>query len=192
MSDDDQDNEPVENAPIARLDTVKQQYSSLTDLRQTITKSMQRSPSEPDIPTIRHCDARRSAVLPVKYNNTTINVLIDGGAELNLKRLDLARSLCMQIHPATQRIMQADGTTLLRVVGEAHVTLQLDHLKFTLDALVIRCMNEPLLTGMPFLEDNAVKQDYDASSLTFRDGTTMCCKQSRAPPLPICRNVKVS
>ena len=55
--------------------------------------------------------------------------------------------------------VQADGTTPLHVVGEIHTILNFGSLKLSIDAVVVKNLQCPILGGLNFLHDNDIKLD---------------------------------
>lgn len=133
-----------------------------------------RSASTSDVPIshVARCDARKSAILPVQYKNETVNVIIDSGAELNLMKYSTARRLNMKLVPASIIILQADGVTPLEIAGEVHTQFHRDNLVFHFDAIIVYDLQEEILVGMPFVEDNMMTNVWHKKLIIFKDGST--------------------
>ena len=62
-----------------------------------------------------------------------------------------ARQANIPIKPARQGAKQADGFTLLKVLGEVHIQLTRGEYTFQLDGLVVDRLDSDILASTPFL-----------------------------------------
>ena len=90
------------------------------------------------------------------YHHNSLTITVDTGAETNLMRESVARSINCPIEPSSQVAFQADGITPLNVIGETHVMLTRNDLSFQFSGLIVNDLDVDILAGVPFMEDNDI------------------------------------
>ena len=81
---------------------------------------------------------------------------LDTGAETSMIKASVARAIGAPIVKTTQQALQADGVTLLSVVGETRFDLLRADKSLHLDALVVEDLDVDILAGTPFLTTNDI------------------------------------
>ena len=71
-------------------------------------------------------------------------------------KTSVAKAIGASIQKTTQKVLQADGVTQLKVVGEVHLTLSRSNLCLQLDALVVDNLDVDVLAGTPFMITNDI------------------------------------
>jgi hypothetical protein len=106
-------------------------------------------------PTSCRVDVIASPVLEVFVSNTSADITLDSGSEVDLVDFDECKRHNLSIKPTNQKASTADCTPL-QVVGEVKFYSVRGHhsLKFT--GLAVKDLNCPILAGMPFKVRNAV------------------------------------
>ena len=90
------------------------------------------------------------------YGKLNVKLTLDSGAESNLISLAEAKRMGVPILYTRQRAQQADGSTLLNSVGEAHFVLTKGRHTFSFNGLVVQDLSVGVLAGMPFQRANDV------------------------------------
>ena len=80
-----------------------------------------------------------------------LRLTLDSGAETNMIRETVAKSIGANICKSTQLARQADGLTPLKVLGETHLVWSRGGTDLHLDALVVEDLDVEVLAGTPFL-----------------------------------------
>ena len=89
-----------------------------------------------------------------------VHVTIDSGATVSFIVENLARKLNLKISKASQLARQADGDTMMHVIGEVHIKATRGAVNFDIHALVVPKLDDAqLLAGMNFLIENKVSQE---------------------------------
>ena len=78
------------------------------------------------------------------------------GAITNMMSVSFAKSISIQLQPASQMARQVDGVTLLELIGEVHCTLTRGKHHFTLNALVVKQLDVDVPVGYPFFVSNDI------------------------------------
>lgn len=108
------------------------------------------------IPSVHKVNVQHSPFFDVNYNNQVMRLILDTGSETSMIRAGLAHHLGMKFGPSTQRAVQADGKTPLRVVAETHVSVYRDGLTLHLDALIVENLDVDVIAGTPFIRKNDI------------------------------------
>ena len=107
-------------------------------------------------PTARRVRISPSPTLKMYYRHKPLTLTLDTGANTSLVKTSFAKYIGFHISPATQSVYQADGQTTMTVRGEVHCMLTRNNDSFYLDALVVDDLDDDILAGIPFQEDNDI------------------------------------
>ena len=160
------------------------------------------SPYEDDSQRIRNVSAqvkrvqvKKSPTLEVFFNQFSLTLTLDSGAESDMIKESCAIRLGLNILPTKQGATQADGKSALNIVGEINIDVHRDGKTFKLKALVARDIDVDVLAGAPFLEENDIILRLSRKEIRLADGTvfyygdrsaslrnTSSVKLIRAPP----------
>ena len=89
-----------------------------------------------------------------------VHLTIDSGATVSFIIVSEAKRLNYKIESASQLAQQADGDTLMHVLGEVHEKVTRGEVIFEIHALVVKKLNDAtILVGMNFLMENKVAQE---------------------------------
>lgn len=105
--------------------------------------------------TNRVC-VKQSPHLKAFFDHHPLLLILDTGAETSMMKTSVAKANGATIQKTTQKALQADGVTQLKVVGEVHVTLSRCNLSLQLDALVVDNLDVDVLAGTPFMITNDI------------------------------------
>ena len=105
---------------------------------------------------VKRVNTSASPSLTAFCGSHTVILTVDSGAEVNMIRTAFARRIGLQSIPSTQRAMQADGVTPMKVSGEVHTSLARGQWSFSLDALVVDDLDVDVLAGHPFMVVNDI------------------------------------
>lgn len=108
------------------------------------------------VATSRRVSTKQSPTLRTFYKHHPLNVTLDTGAEINMIKLSVAQTLGVPIKKSSQRALQADGSTPLKIAGETCVTLTRGNHNLTLEALVVNDLDVDLIGGIPFMCANDI------------------------------------
>ena len=101
-----------------------------------------------------------SQIISVFIDKSVVHITIDSGATVSFIVESLATKLNLKISKASQLARQADGATMLQVIGEVHVKASRGSVEFSIHALVVPKLDDAqLLAGMNFLIENKVSQE---------------------------------
>ena len=149
-------------------------------------------------PSARRVNVTRSPYLHVFFNEHSLRLTIDTGAESNMIKTSLASYIGASITKSSQQALQADGHTPLTIVGETRSSLSRNDRTLTLEALVVENLDVDILAGTPFMacNDIAVRPatqeiviagcdivSYGSSSTPSKTSTVRCFQILRAPPV---------
>ena len=104
----------------------------------------------------RRVSTKQSPHFNAFYRHYPLKLTLDTGAETSMIKASVARSIDTPIVKTSQQALQADGVTLLVVVGETHLTLSRADIRQTLDALVVEDLDVDALAGTPFMITNDI------------------------------------
>ena len=89
-----------------------------------------------------------------------MHITIDSGATVSFIVESEAKRLNLPIGKASQLARQADGDTIMHVIGEVHATASRGAVKFRIHALVVHKLDDAkFLAGMNFLIENKISQE---------------------------------
>ena len=88
--------------------------------------------------------------------NTSIKIIIDTGATVNLINERLVLYLGLTIYPSSQSATQADGKSDLAVVGETRFHLSRGSEQLYFEGLVVRGLESEILAGIPVMCENEI------------------------------------
>ena len=101
-----------------------------------------------------------SQVISVFAEAKVAHLTIDLGATVSFITLDETKRLSYKVETASQLARQADGDTLMHVLGEIHEKVTRGEVIFVMNALVVKKLNDAtILGGMNFLIENKVAQE---------------------------------
>ena len=123
-------------------------------------------------PVNRRVQVRRSPFMHAFHGSHPVSITIDSGAEVNMIRESVARSIGATINKSSQQALQADGRSPLTVKGETRICLSRQKKFFTLEALVVEDMDVDVLAGVPFMSLNDVSVRPAKHQVLFSDGTS--------------------
>ena len=110
-----------------------------------------------NVSTTCRVNTKQSPFFKAFYRHHPICLTLDTGAETNMIRESVARSIGAKITKSSQLARQlADGVTPLNVVGETQLMLSRDNLDLHLDALVVKDLDVDVLAGTPFMTTNDI------------------------------------
>ena len=118
-------------------------------------------------------NTKQSPFFKAFYRHHPLRLTIDTGAETNMIREAVAKSIGAKIGKSSQLARQADGVTPLNVIGETHLTLSRDGIDLQLDALVVADLDVDVLTGTPFMTINDVSVRPARHEITIGETTTV-------------------
>ena len=98
-------------------------------------------------------------------------ITVDCGAMVNLIKEATAFALNAKIHKSVHSASQMDGKSPVIVVGETTIKFTRNGMTFTFCGLVCRNMEDDILAGIPFIEDNGIDLVGSEKLLRFPDGT---------------------
>ena len=87
-------------------------------------------------------------------NHHPLKIIVDSGTTDNMVRLATTKRIGARITDTSQSAMQADGSTLLSVVGETRFTLKRSGTTCHFEGLLIEDLNTEILSGALFMERN--------------------------------------
>ena len=91
-------------------------------------------------------------MISVYVNKKVVHVTIDSGATVSFIIESEAKRLDLKIEKASQLARQADGDTMMNVLGEVHGIMSRGDIIFQVHALVVpRLDDAQFLAGMNFL-----------------------------------------
>ena len=101
-----------------------------------------------------------SQVISVYVEGKVAHVTIDSGATVSFIIESEAKRLNLKIEKASQLARQADGDTMMHVMGEIHGKMTRGEVTFEIHALVVPKLDDAqFLAGMNFLIENKVSQE---------------------------------
>ena len=101
-----------------------------------------------------------SQVISAYVDNKVIHITIDSGATVSFIIESEAKRLGMKIEKASQLARQADGDTMMHVLGEVHGVATRGDVTFEVHALVVPKLDDAqFLAGMNFMMENKVSQE---------------------------------
>ena len=106
--------------------------------------------------TTNRVSVKQSPHLKAFFDHHPLLLILDIGAETSMIKTSVAKEIGASIQKTTQKSLQADGVTQLKVVGEVHLTLSRSNLSLHLDALVVDNLDVDVLAGTPFMITNDI------------------------------------
>ena len=111
-----------------------------------------------------------SQVISVYSDKKVVHATIDSGATVSFITELEAKRLNFTIQKASQLAQQADGDTMIHVLGEVHEQFIRGDITFKFNALVVKKLNDAtILAGMNFLIENEVTQEPSKHRVTVKD-----------------------
>ena len=115
---------------------------------------------------------RQSPFMDVFHGHHVIRVTIDSGATGNMIRHFTVKRLGSQIVSSAQSVHPADGSSQLKVVGEARISFSRDNRIFSFEGIVVENLDVDLLAGAPFMEANDIAVRPAKREVMLGDATT--------------------
>ena len=112
-------------------------------------------------------NTKQSPFFKAFYLHNPLRLTLDSGAETNMIRETVAKSIGAKICKSSQLARQADGLTPLKVIGETHLVLSRGGTNLHLDALVVEDLDVEVLAGTPFLVSNDISIRPAKSQITI-------------------------
>ena len=106
--------------------------------------------------TTNRVSVKQSPHLKAFFDHHPLLLTLDTGAETSMIKSCIAKKIGATIQKTSQKALQADGITQLKVVGEVHLVLSRSNLNLQLDALVVDNLDVDILAGTPFMITNDV------------------------------------
>lgn len=85
-----------------------------------------------------------------------MRLTVDSGATGNMMKASCATRLGVTVTASAQSAFQADGSSLLKAVGETRTRFQRDGHSLYFEGLVVENLHSDILAGSPFMEKNDV------------------------------------
>ena len=104
----------------------------------------------------RRVSVKQSPVMKAYYDNHVLCITLDSGAEVNMIHASTATLLGIDIQKTNQKVLQADGSTPLEIVGETCFDVIREDLTLHIEALVVKDLDVDCLAGIPFMSTNDV------------------------------------
>ena len=114
-------------------------------------------------------DVFPSPFLDAYYKSSAVRIVIDGGATGDFMSLSEAKRLGANIKKSSMKAIQADGECKLDVVGEVDLTFTRDHHILKFNGLVVKKLDEGILGGTPFQENNDIGTRVKKHLVTIGD-----------------------
>ena len=112
-------------------------------------------------------NTKQSPFFKAFYLHNPLRLTLDSGAETNMIRETVAKSIGAKICKSSQLARQADGLTPLKVIGETHLVLSRGGTNLHLDALVVEDLDVEVLAGTPFLVSSDISIRPAKSQITI-------------------------
>ena len=106
--------------------------------------------------TTRLVQVRQSPYIDTFYQHHHARIVLDSGATCNLIRLSALNRFGAKVTPSSQSAHQADGSSPMKVVGEARLLFNRDTYTFQFEALVVEDLDVDILAGTPFMTINDI------------------------------------
>jgi hypothetical protein len=114
-------------------------------------------------------DVFPSPFLDAFHKSTAVRIVIDGGATGDFMSLSEAKRLGVTIQKSSMNALQADGECQLEVVGEVNINFTRDHHTLKFNGLVVKKLDEGILGGTPFQENNDIGTRVKKHLVTIGD-----------------------
>ena len=120
-------------------------------------------------------NTKQSPFFKAFYLHNPLRLTLDSGAETNMIRETVAKSIGAKICKSSQLARQADGLTPLKVIGETHLVLSRGGTNLHIDALVVEDLDVEVLAGTPFLVSNDISIRPAKSQITIGETVIHYC-----------------
>ena len=131
-------------------------------------------------PSALRLQVRQSTYPDTCYRHNPVRITIDSRTTRNIIRLSTVQKLKVEICKSTQSAHQADGSSLLKVIGETKLSFTRGHV-FQFEGLVVENLNVEVLAGTPFKEANDITVRPAKRLITLADGSSFTCGSSDDP-----------
>lgn len=109
-----------------------------------------------DADLVQRVVLRQSPYFDTFHGHIPVRLTIDSGATGNMMKASCATRLGVKITSSTQSAHQADGSSLLKVIGETRTSFCRDGHELYFEGLVVDNLDTDVLAGIPFMERNDV------------------------------------
>lgn len=106
--------------------------------------------------TVQRVHITPSPYLDAFHEHIPVQLTMDSGATGNMMKASVAAQLGVKVTRTTQTAHQADGKSLLKVVGETRTSFQRDRHELYFEGLVVENLDSDILAGTPFMKRNKV------------------------------------
>ena len=121
-------------------------------------------------------------------NHHAVKITVDTGAVINIVREAVVIALKGKIVKAVQGASQADGKSPLEIVGETTLKFTQNNLEFVLHGLVARNVDDDILAGMPFMDDNDLT--VNGKCIQFSDKSCFYFSREKEPTSSLVRRAQ--
>ena len=128
--------------------------------------------------TTRRVQIKQSPYFSVFCDDQVVTITLDSGAETNLIKHSVARSIGAKITKSRQTATQADGKSPLKIIGETTLVLTRNQHTFMFEGLVAQNMDVDILAGVPFMAKNDISIRPAKEQIILENGTEICYKES--------------
>ena len=118
------------------------------------------------------------------YLHNALPLILDSGAETNMIRETVAKSIGAKICKNSQLYRLADGLTPLKVIGETHLVLSRGATNLHLDALVVEDLDVQVRAGTQLLVSNEISSRPAKSQITKLLAKPLYTTVTRIPTAP--------
>ena len=141
-------------------------------------------PPETAVPNAtRLVQVRQSPYIDTFHNHHHARIIIDSGATCNLFRLSAIRRFRAKVTTSSQSAHQADGSSPLKVVGEARLFFTRDTHTFQFEGLVVEDLDVDILAGTPFMSVNDIAVRSARRQVILGDGSTFTYGSAPSPTI---------
>ena len=134
-------------------------------------------------------------MISVYINDKVAHITIDSGATVSFIVESEAKRLELKIEKASQLARQADGCTMMKVIGEVHGKATRGAAQFVIHALVVPNLDgAKILAGINFLIENKISQEPCKHRVVVENKFTIeetPAAFAHPPDLPYSKTVKI-
>ena len=139
-------------------------------------------PPETAVPNAtRLVQVRQSPYIDTFHNHHHARIIIDSGATCNLIHLSAIRRFRAKVTTSSQSAHQADGSSPMKVVGEARLFFTRDTHTFQFEGLVVEDLDVDILAGTPFMSVNDIAVRPARRQVILGDGSTFTYGSAPVP-----------
>ena len=105
---------------------------------------------------VKRVDVMKSPVIYAKFDEHTVPLTLDSGAEADIMKRSCAERIGVKIYPTKTSASQADGCSDLKIVGEVHCQFKRGDHSLTFNGLVSEELSDDVICGVPFQYTNDI------------------------------------